>query len=508
MRMLQTLCKAIMLRRTKESTYEGQPILVLPPRTTEVENPEFSEDENTFYRALETQTQLKFNKYLRYVYQWEKGQLGPLSCLRHLLTRLPVTFRAGTVGSSYTAILVLLLRLRQACCHPHLIKDFGVSAAADVSPDDLLELARALEPQVVERIKATGGNFECPVCYDAVTNPAIFLPCGHDTCSDCFARIADPANAIRDGNENATNAKCPNCRASVDPKRITDFDSFKKVHMQELLSEEEQRELQDLFAEFADAGQEDDDSDSDSDTESDESEESGDIDAKGNLKGFIVNDEEDDSEPESEAEDVIKDEDAEEEGVAGPSQKISKDKGKAKEAKKSKKLTKKAKGKKEKQPKKKKKSTMTLAELKKLSTRNKNARRTYMRRIRKDWMSSAKIDKTMEILKGIMNDPEGEKVLIFSQWTSLLDLLEVPIDQEDWGYRRYDGSMNPKLRGDAVDDFRDSKKDIRILLVSLKAGNAGLNLNAANNIIILDPFWNPYIEGMLYLVNRHARPLA
>ena len=56
--------------------------------------------------------------------------------------------------------------------------------------------------------------------------------------------------------------------------------------------------------------------------------------------------------------------------------------------------------------------------------------------------------------------------------------------------------MNPKMRGDAVDDFRDDRKNIRIMLVSLKAGNAGLNLNAANNIIILDPFWNPYIEGM------------
>ena len=62
MRMLQTLCKAIMLRRTKESTFEGQPILVLPPRTTEVLNPEFSEDEETFYRALENRTQLQFNK--------------------------------------------------------------------------------------------------------------------------------------------------------------------------------------------------------------------------------------------------------------------------------------------------------------------------------------------------------------------------------------------------------------------------------------------------------------
>lgn len=117
MRMLQTLCKAIMLRRTKTSTYEGHPILQLPERSTHVENPMFSEDEvsvavicissfraiadtqqEIFYRSLENRTQLQFNKYLK----------------------------AGTVGTSYSAILVLLLRLRQAACHPHLIKDFGV----------------------------------------------------------------------------------------------------------------------------------------------------------------------------------------------------------------------------------------------------------------------------------------------------------------------------------------------------------------------------------------------
>lgn len=89
---------------------------------------------------------------------------------------------------------------------------------------------------------------------------------------------------------------------------------------------------------------------------------------------------------------------------------------------------------------------------------------------------------------------QGEKVLIFSQWTSLLDLLEIPIDNAGFGYRRYDGSMSPDMRGEAVDDFKDPSKDVRIMLVSLKAGNAGLNLNVASQVIILDPFWNPYIE--------------
>jgi len=78
-----------------------------------------------FYRK-ETQTQLQFNKYLK----------------------------AGTVGRNYSNILVLLLRLRQACCHPHLIKDFGqASGATEVSPDDILKLAQELKPDVVARIK-------------------------------------------------------------------------------------------------------------------------------------------------------------------------------------------------------------------------------------------------------------------------------------------------------------------------------------------------------------------
>ena len=149
MRMFQTLCKAIMLRRTKDSTYEGEPILVLPPRTTEIQNPVFSEDEQEFYTALETQTQIKFNRYLK----------------------------AGTVGSSYSAILVLLLRLRQAACHPHRSKDFGVSAAADVSADQVVELAKSLDPQVVERIKATGGNFEVCTVHCKNYLMARSLPC-------------------------------------------------------------------------------------------------------------------------------------------------------------------------------------------------------------------------------------------------------------------------------------------------------------------------------------------
>ena len=53
--------------------------------------------------------------------------------------------------------------------------------------------------------------------------------------------------------------------------------------------------------------------------------------------------------------------------------------------------------------------------------------------------------------------------------------------------------MSANARNEAVIDFTD-RKDCKIMLVSLKAGNAGLNLIAASQVIILDPFWNPFVE--------------
>ena len=471
MRKLQVLCKGIMLRRTKKSMYRGKPILVLPERTTEVQHAVFNNDEDELYKALETKTAVQFNKYLK----------------------------AGTVGRSYTAILVLLLRLRQACCHPHLIKDFSVSEAAGVTIEDMVKLAEELEPQVVARIKETNGNFECPICMDGCTNPAIFLPCGHDTCRDCFVTLSDPTTQIAQGHDNGASIRCPKCRGNIDTKRITDFNSFKKVHMRELLTKEE---LDELKADDSDtlSGESDSDTDSDNDEDDDQDE---------TLDGFVVPDdaevEHEDSSTESESEETepkaevkpesksavkkeADDDDDEDGDVVGPSKRKSKLSEKDKKDKKHKKGKKSKKGKG-------KQNQLSLADLKKLSTRNAGAKKKYLRKLRKTFVSSAKIDKMMELLTEVVETADdGEKVLIFSQWTSLLDLAEVPIEGKGWGYRRYNGSMNAKMRGDAVDDFKDARKNVRIMLVSLKAGNAGLNLNVASRVIILDPFWNPYVE--------------
>ncbi|EEP78640.1 rad8 protein [Uncinocarpus reesii 1704] len=399
MRKLQALLKAILLRRTKSSKINGRPILQLPPRTTEKVHAVFSEDEQLVYSGLEAKTQIQFNRYLD----------------------------AGTVGAHYSSVLVMLLRLRQACCHPHLIQFFNDDNNVNLSNVDLKANAKLLSPGVVARLRENG-NSECPVCIDAVENPIIFFPCGHSTCAECFAKISDPSRGVAEGTDGAFEVKCPNCRAKVDPKKVTDSLSFRKVHFP---GDDDSNEI-DARSNCQEGDSEDDDSDSDG------------------LDDFIVDDENED-------------EDADRSGSK-------KRKRKAKVGNKK-----------------------NLATLKKESQKNAKAKKRYLRRLEKRWETSAKIEKTLEILRETETRGEGEKTIIFSQFTTLLDLLEVPIMKEGWKYRRYDGSMSPIQRNEAVLEFTDSQ-DCKIMLVSLKAGNAGLNLVAASQVIIFDPFWNPYIE--------------
>jgi SNF2 family DNA or RNA helicase len=354
---------------------------------------------------------------------------------------------------------VLLLRLRQACCHPHLIKDLSQPATEHIAEDDLLSRAQDLHPDVIHRLKMAQ-DFECPVCFDADTNPTIIIPCGHTVCGECVQKLVDPTRGIRDGRENAGTAKCPQCRGELKAANITDYKHFCKVHAPEKLSEADRVTSEEV----------NDDSDSEDEDEVEEDDDGDDVDTNGNLADFVVDDEEG---FEYEASQPAEDDEASQPGPAANS--------------KSKKKRTNSKGKAKAKPK------VTLAQLKKDSLRSKAAKQKYLRRLRKNWITSAKIEKTMELISDIAAKDPTEKILIFSQFTSLLDLLEVPMYEQKLKYQRYDGSMSMSDRADAVEKFMDNP-DERIMLLSLKAGNAGLNLAKASQVILLDPFWNPYVE--------------
>lgn len=103
--------------------------------------------------------------------------------------------------------------------------------------------------------------------------------------------------------------------------------------------------------------------------------------------------------------------------------------------------------------------------------------------------TSSKIELLMETLGEAATD--GHKSLVFSQWTSLLDLIEPHLEAAGIRYARLDGTTRD--RGAVVTEFQ-SDDGPPVLLLSLKAGGAGLNLTAADHVFLLDPWWNPAVE--------------
>ncbi len=105
---------------------------------------------------------------------------------------------------------------------------------------------------------------------------------------------------------------------------------------------------------------------------------------------------------------------------------------------------------------------------------------------------SAKLDAFRELLEEAIDD--GHRVLVFSQFTSLLTLLRAELDAQELEYCYLDGSMPTRARQAAVDRFQQSP-DVPLFLLSLKAGGTGLNLTGADTVVHFDPWWNPAAEA-------------
>ena len=104
---------------------------------------------------------------------------------------------------------------------------------------------------------------------------------------------------------------------------------------------------------------------------------------------------------------------------------------------------------------------------------------------------SGKIDALIELLHQA-ND-EGHKILVFSQFTSVLQSIKRRLEIENLKYCYLDGTLSHKKRNEEVDAF--NKSNIPIFLISLKAGGTGLNLQSADVVIHFDPWWNPSVEA-------------
>ena len=103
---------------------------------------------------------------------------------------------------------------------------------------------------------------------------------------------------------------------------------------------------------------------------------------------------------------------------------------------------------------------------------------------------SAKLEALLELLGEAVDG--GHRTLVFSQFTSMLDLIVPALDEAGISWCRLDGST--KDRGAVVERFQ-SDASISVFLISLKAGGAGLNLTGADTVIHFDPWWNPAVEA-------------
>lgn len=109
-----------------------------------------------------------------------------------------------------------------------------------------------------------------------------------------------------------------------------------------------------------------------------------------------------------------------------------------------------------------------------------------------DSVASSKLEAFRELLEETADD--GHRLLVFSQFTSLLALLRKELEAQGTACCYLDGAMHARARQAEVDRFQLSS-DVPVFLLSLKAGGVGLNLTGADTVVHYDPWWNPAVEA-------------
>jgi len=125
---------------------------------------------------------------------------------------------------------------------------------------------------------------------------------------------------------------------------------------------------------------------------------------------------------------------------------------------------------------------------------------SILRRINlSEFATSSKIEALTRELVLMRQTSPGSKAIVFSQFVNMLDLIRWRVHSDPYleglglGIRALHGGMNVKARDAVLKDFREDN-NVRVLLMSLKAGGVALNLTCANHIYLMDPWWNPFAE--------------
>jgi len=105
---------------------------------------------------------------------------------------------------------------------------------------------------------------------------------------------------------------------------------------------------------------------------------------------------------------------------------------------------------------------------------------------------SSKTEAMMSIINATLKDPLS-KIVIFSQWTSFLNIIQTQLTTSSIPFIRIDGTMSASQRDDSISSL-DSDPNSRVLLASLAVCSVGLNLVSADTVIMADSWWAPAIE--------------
>lgn len=152
---LQAVLKTVMLRRTKGTLIDGMPIINLPPKFVSLKKVDFSDEERNFYSRLEADSRAQFKVYAA----------------------------AGTVKQNYVNILLMLLRLRQACDHPLLVKGYDSNSVWRSSVETARKLPREKQIHLLNCLEACLAI--CSICNDPPEDAVVTI-CGHVFCNQCI----------------------------------------------------------------------------------------------------------------------------------------------------------------------------------------------------------------------------------------------------------------------------------------------------------------------------------
>ena len=113
--------------------------------------------------------------------------------------------------------------------------------------------------------------------------------------------------------------------------------------------------------------------------------------------------------------------------------------------------------------------------------------------VRRTWMPSAKLTEMSGLLKKMQAEDSAMKCIVFSNFTTFLDMAMIQLKKTGFRAVRVDGSMGLEARQKQLHIFRTDAR-CSVLVMSLKTGSHGLNLTCASNVILCEPWWNPMPE--------------